>query len=201
MKELRTSFYLLSTNISSESNAKSSSRYTQSFLATLQINKDASLKILQEAERDCRRPANLIIRGLPVSEAEENEIWKMISLIGVEVGDVPLRMSRFKALKNDCHPWLLLTTNEFISASILGNSKHLKNSDDYNQVFVHPDLSPAEQCARKALVAQLKDTRTKHPSDYVIKNNRIVRLGKINHLIDNTSYSEVGIVSVANSSI
>ncbi|KAI0988435.1 hypothetical protein GJ496_000752 [Pomphorhynchus laevis] len=126
----------------------------------------------------------------------------MISLIGVEVGDVPLRMRRFKALKNDCPPWLLLTTNEFISASILRNSKLLKKSDDYKQVFVQADLSPAEQCARKALVAQLKDTRTKHPSEhYIIRNNRIVRLGKMSPLIDNTSYREVGIVSVADTSI
>ncbi|KAI0983802.1 hypothetical protein GJ496_004674 [Pomphorhynchus laevis] len=151
MKELRTSFNVLSANISSESNAKSSCNFTtspsfanilkravtRSVLATSQINKDASpLKILQEAERDSRRPANVIIRGLPVSETEENEIRKMISLIGVEVGDVPLRMRRFKTLKNDCPPWLLLTTNEFISASILRNSKLLKKSDDYKQVFV-----------------------------------------------------------------
>ncbi|KAI0985723.1 hypothetical protein GJ496_010582 [Pomphorhynchus laevis] len=111
-------------------------------------------------------------------------------------------MRRFKALKNDCPPWLLLTTNEFISASIFRNSKHLKNSDDYKQVFVHPDISPAEQCARETLDARLKDTRTKHPSEhYAIRNNRIVRLEKIIPLIDNTSYSEVRIVSVANSSI
>ncbi|KAI0988093.1 hypothetical protein GJ496_011592 [Pomphorhynchus laevis] len=204
-------------NISSESNAKSSRNFTtspffaqvlrpavtRSVLATSQINKDASpLKILQEAERDSRRPANVIIRGLPVSQAEENEIRKMISLIDVEVGYVPLRARRFKALKNEYPQWLLRTKNEFISESILRNSKHPKNSDDYKQVFVHLDLSPVEQCASKALVAQLKDTRTKHPSEhYVIRNNRIVRLGKMSHLIDNPTYSEVGIVSVEKSSI
>ncbi|KAI0982254.1 hypothetical protein GJ496_002092 [Pomphorhynchus laevis] len=131
MKELRTSFNLLSTNISSESNAKSSCNFTtspyfenvlkravtRSVLATSQINKDASpLKILKEAERDSRRPANVIIRGLPVLEAEENDIRKMISLIGVDVGHVQLRLRRFKAFKKYCPLWLLLTTNEFISA-------------------------------------------------------------------------------------
>ncbi|KAI0988095.1 hypothetical protein GJ496_011594 [Pomphorhynchus laevis] len=104
MKELRTSFNLLSTNISSESNAKSSRNFTtspffaqvlrpavtRSVLATSQINKDASpLKILKEAEIDSRRPANVIIRDLPISEAEENKTRKMNSLIGVEVGHAP----------------------------------------------------------------------------------------------------------------
>ncbi|KAI0988064.1 hypothetical protein GJ496_004778 [Pomphorhynchus laevis] len=84
-------------------------------------------------------------------------------------------MRRFTDFKSDTHPWLILTTNDFVYLTSLKNSSRLKNSEHCNRVFIHPDFSTVEQEARKALVEQLKEARAKNPTKrYFIRNNRVI---------------------------
>ncbi|KAI0983025.1 hypothetical protein GJ496_008882 [Pomphorhynchus laevis] len=115
---------------------------------------------------DASYEVRCIQRFYQYPKAEEETMRELISEIRVQIDNFPLRMRRLTARKCDSPPLFLLTTNDFVSSSILKSSSRLKNSERFNLE------------ARKTLVEQLKLAKAKNPTwndsaegDKLVKSN------------------------------
>ena len=60
-------------------------------------------------------------------------------------------------------PVRVVPRNREIARTILGKSATLKDSDQYQSVFVGPDRSVEERTERRELVTQMRERREKDP--------------------------------------
>ena len=72
----------------------------------------------------------------------------------------------------------MLRTRE-VARTILGKSVQLKDSEDYQKVFIAPDRTFEERAERRELVSKLKERKELEPEKaWRIRGNSIVEIEK-----------------------
>ena len=140
----------------------------------------------QEIER---RKANVIVHGLPESEAENSEqrIDDDLAVLAtmfheIDADDVKVvntvRLGKKSANPEDKpRPLKLVLDSVDSKISVLKRSKNLRSKEDggWSKIFVHQDLTPKQREARKPLVAELKERKAKGETDLIIYNGKVVQ--------------------------
>ena len=130
-----------------------------------------------------KRKANLVIHNLPEQEGstltERSE--RDIALFTMMVKDVmKIRTSSSKSFrvgkKHDDRPRLLIVTldNPACKQDILRNAPQLRNSAEYGNIYVTPDLTQKEREANRKLREELTARRRAGEANLTIRGGRIV---------------------------
>ena len=142
--------------------------------------------IMNEVEERERRRPNLIVAGLQekeVGSVEERKEWDSIKvdelfeeLCNFE-DSVVSSVYRIGKI-NSSRPRLLKIICRDVNSkrSLLSKSKYLRDSIDFKNVYLNPDLTPIQQKENKRLREELKARRDRG-EDVFIRHGRIVEKG------------------------
>ena len=129
------------------------------------------------------RSSNLMVYGLEESDQQSDRT--LVKELFEHLSEAPVLSDVTRLGKKGgegVRPVRVVLRNREIARTILGKSATLKDSDQYESVFVAPDRSVEERTERRVLVARLREKREKEP-DKVWR----IRRGSI---VDSTVESE-----------
>ena len=136
-----------------------------------------------------RRKANVIVHGVPESEADDSEqrkdddltvlaaMFQEVRTENVTVENV-VRLGK-KAADPTQHPRPMKVVLDSAESkiSLLKNAKNLREKQEggWSKVFIHQDLTPKQREARKPLVVELKERKANGEKDLIIYNGKVVK--------------------------
>ena len=135
----------------------------------------------EETEID-RRKANVIVHGVPESDAEDADqridndmmalatMFQEVKVENVTVDSV-VRLGK-KAADPTQNPRPVES-----KVSVLKKAKNLREKEEggWSKVLIHQDLTPKQQEARKHLVAELKQRKANGEKDLIIFNGKVLK--------------------------
>ena len=142
----------------------------------------------EEAEIE-RRKTNVIVHGVPESDAEDTDQWidndmivlaTMFQEVKVEnvTVDSVVRLGK-KAANPTQNPRPMKVVLDSVESkvSLLKKAKNLREKEEggWSKVFIHQDLTPKQREARKPLVAELKQRKANGEKDLIIFNGKVLK--------------------------
>ena len=159
----------------------------QSQIDDLNIDNQATLThvsdgIMEELENRLSRRNNLIFAGIAEStdgsvndrkQHDESKILEILAAVNCEA--VSLTSYNRIGRPRDSAPRLIKVTfgNFQEKLSVLRNSRNLRNSTDFRNVYINNDLTSLQQIKDKELRKELKD-RKESGEDVILYRNKIV---------------------------
>lgn len=134
-----------------------------------------------ESEQIKKKENNVIIYGLANSDDDKKRVENVFNHINIE-SSVIKRVQRIKSKSttNDKPaPLLIELSNKDLRFKILKSAKNLKQSTEYNNVFINLDLTVAQRAHHKNLIKQRIEKnailKQNNVTDYYygIRNNRV----------------------------
>ena len=126
-----------------------------------------------------RRKNNIVIHGLPDSDAEK-DIEEVIELLNVGLHmdfdrhvEKVVRIGRLTDGK--LRPLRAILKSVDSKKEILARAKQLKECEKFKRIFISPDLTRKQQEVNKELRIQLKRTREAGETEAKIKFGKIVK--------------------------
>ena len=107
------------------------------------------------------RSTNLMVYGLP--EGDQQSDRTSVKELFEHLLEAPVLSEVTRLGKRSGEGVRVVLRNREIARTILGKSATLKDSDQYQEVFVAPDRSVEERTERRELVAKLKERREHEP--------------------------------------
>lgn len=139
----------------------------QQDICTLKDNFD----LLQgEAEEIAKRKANIMIKGLPASEDDQDSVSKLLSSLGVS--EKPTYVRRVGTEPDS--PLKVFFKQEKTRNFVLSKATSLCKNHAYNGVYVVPDLTKLQRDRDYRLREKLRDLKAKQPNKhFIIRNGQI----------------------------
>jgi len=110
------------------------------------------------------RSSNLIVYGLPESDQQSDSTSVKELFEHLSEAPVLSEVTRLgKRGGEGVRPVRVVLRNREIARTILGKSATLKDSDQYQSVFIAPDRSVEERTERRELVTKLRERRVNEP--------------------------------------
>ena len=127
----------------------------------------AALQKSTKQEEDEPRKLNLMVFGLP-EDASETDPAAEVTLLLEELGEKPpvsacTRLGAKTEGSTRPRPIMATLSSRDSLLSILRKARDLRNSPNYNKVYLAPDRSPEERVERKRTLETVKRLRTENP--------------------------------------
>lgn len=125
-----------------------------------------------------RRKNNLVVHGVPESDAEQ-DVKKILELfddgLHMDFNRHVENVVRIGRLSERPRPIRLKLKSNEGRKEILARARELKNVENYKRWYISPDLTKRQQVKDKRLRGQLRTIREEGEQFAVIKNGRIVK--------------------------
>ena len=112
------------------------------------------------------RSCNLMVYGL--AESDQHADRALVKELFEHLSEAPVLSEVVRLGKTgeegSVRPLRVVLRSKETVGAILGKSARLKDSDDYETVFISPDRSVEERKERRELVARLKERRKSEPN-------------------------------------
>ena len=142
----------------------------------------------EEAEIE-RRKTNVIVHGVPESDAEDADqridndmivlasMFQEVKVENVTVDSVVRLGRRAAEPTQNPRPMKVVLDSVESKLSLLKKAKNLRDKEEggWSKVFIHQDLTPKQREARKPLVAELKQRKANGETDLMIFNGKVVK--------------------------
>jgi hypothetical protein len=172
-------------------NAKLTTDFSNNKLAINDAVEFRQLKISSEETEKALRKKNIIITGLPedTNDRDKTTLTNLGKGLNLDLGVIVLshrRLGKFKA-NTRSRPLLLELAKESDKFLIFSLAKPLRNSEQFKEVYIGPDLTRHEQSEHKRLRDKLKVEKTKPENNGITFSIRGGKLFQGDKVIDKVS--------------
>lgn len=146
--------------------------------ATALSTKQLCTQIEKESKEKAAKKNNIIIFGIKTNEQDLNQVKTLLNEVERSIDVQNITINRFKSTKNEeAPPCQVVLESEADKIKILKASKNLRNNNNYNGVFINPELTKLKMEATKKLKQERKAINDKLPHGETGKKYGMFKFG------------------------